>query len=39
EGETDMSQIEDYHSHNTEQLTDQGLKDTLLSLDYIKNLL
>jgi len=36
EGETDTSTIEDYHSHNTTQLTDAELKQTLLDLDYIK---
>lgn len=36
EGETDISLIEDYHSHNTNQLTAQELKDTLLNLEYIK---
>ncbi|MFS4469276.1 polysaccharide biosynthesis protein [Maribacter sp. 2210JD10-5] len=39
EGDSNMSEIEDYHSHNTEQLTDNELKNTLLNLDYIKNLL
>ena len=39
EGETDVSKIEDYHSHNTEQLTNDSLKNTLLNLEYIKNLL
>lgn len=36
EGETDISAIEDYHSHNTEQLTNEALKNTLLNLDFIK---
>lgn len=36
EGETDISKIEDYHSHNTNRLTAQELKDTLLNLDFIK---
>jgi UDP-N-acetylglucosamine 4,6-dehydratase/5-epimerase len=36
EGETDISTIEDYHSHNTNQLTSTELKDTLLNLAYIK---
>jgi UDP-glucose 4-epimerase len=39
EGETNTSEIEDYHSHNTEQLTNKELKDTLLDLQYIKELL
>ncbi len=36
EGETDISAIEDYHSHNTTQLTNEELKQTLLNLDFIK---
>ncbi|MEH6748185.1 MAG: polysaccharide biosynthesis protein [Maribacter arcticus] len=36
EGETDVSTIEDYHSHNTDQLTNDSLKDLLLNLSYIK---
>jgi UDP-glucose 4-epimerase len=36
EGETDISEIEDYHSHNTKRLTNDALKKTLLNLDYIK---
>lgn len=36
EGETDISGIEDYHSHNTTQLTEDGLKQTLLNLNFIK---
>ncbi|MDX1364928.1 MAG: UDP-glucose 4-epimerase, partial [Arenibacter latericius] len=36
EGETDISVIEDYHSHNTEQLTNSSLKETLLNLKFIK---
>ncbi|TQO37377.1 UDP-glucose 4-epimerase [Arenibacter algicola] len=36
EGKTDISTIEDYHSHNTTQLTNEELKQTLLNLDYIK---
>lgn len=39
EGETNTSKIEDYHSHNTEQLSNKELKDTLLGLQYIKDLL
>lgn len=37
EGETNMSEIEDYHSHNTEQQSNEQLKNTLLNLDYIKD--
>jgi UDP-N-acetylglucosamine 4,6-dehydratase/5-epimerase len=36
EGEKDISKIEDYHSHNTSQLSKDGLKNTLLNLNYIK---
>ncbi|MGB5555183.1 MAG: polysaccharide biosynthesis protein [Flavobacteriaceae bacterium] len=36
EGETDISEIEDYHSHNTERLNEKGIKKLLLALDYIK---
>jgi UDP-N-acetylglucosamine 4,6-dehydratase len=36
EGETDISEIEDYHSHNTVQLSNAALKETLLNLDFIK---
>ncbi|WP_405381785.1 polysaccharide biosynthesis protein [Maribacter sp. LLG6340-A2] len=36
EGETDVSTIEDYHSHNTDQLTNDSLKNLLLNLSYIK---
>ncbi|MCL6275542.1 polysaccharide biosynthesis protein [Muricauda sp. 2012CJ35-5] len=36
EGETDISEIEDYHSHNTKQLNNSELKNTLLNLDFIK---
>lgn len=39
EGETNMSEIEDYHSHNTEQQSNEQLKNTLLNLDYIKDAL
>jgi len=36
EGEVDMSKVEDYHSHNTQQLSREELKQTLLGLDFIK---
>ena len=36
EGEVDMSKVEDYHSHNTQQLSTEELKQTLLGLDFIK---
>ncbi|TCK67804.1 UDP-glucose 4-epimerase [Winogradskyella wandonensis] len=35
EGEIDMNTVEDYHSHNTEQLDVQGMKKLLLKLDFI----
>ncbi len=35
-GKTDISTIEDYHSHNTKHLNDNELKDTLLNLAFIK---
>ncbi|MCK8480601.1 polysaccharide biosynthesis protein [Psychroserpens algicola] len=37
EGEKDISKIEDYHSHNTTQLTKDALKDTLMNLQFIKD--
>lgn len=36
EGETDISKIEDYHSHNTEQLDVEGMKKLLSNLSLIK---
>lgn len=36
EGETDLSKIEDYHSHNTEQLGVEGMKALLSKQPYIK---
>lgn len=36
EGQKDISKIEDYHSHNTTQLSKEDLIDTLLKLDFIK---
>lgn len=36
EGETDISQIEDYHSHNTNHLNSQELRQTLKNLNFIK---
>jgi len=36
EGEHVVSQAEDYHSHNTRQLTIPEIKDKLLQLDYIQ---
>src|SRR5476649_176637 len=36
EGEVDMSKIEDYHSHNTEQLGVEGMKKLLSNLPLIR---
>lgn len=36
EGEVDMSKIEDYHSHNTEQLDVEGMVAVLRNLPFIK---
>lgn len=36
EGETDISTIEDYHSHNTEQLGVEGMKKLLSNLPLIR---
>jgi UDP-glucose 4-epimerase len=36
QGEVNISEIEDYHSHNTKRLSREELKQTLLNLDYIK---
>lgn len=36
EGEKDISKIDDYHSHNTSQLSKEALRNTLLSLNFIK---
>jgi len=36
EGETDVSKIEDYHSHNTKQLGVEGMKKLLLKLPLIR---
>ena len=35
-GEIDISEIEDYHSHNTERLDVEGMKALLLKLDFIR---
>jgi len=37
EGEEKISQIEDYHSHNTFRLDKEGMKKLLLKLDLIRN--
>lgn len=36
EGVEDISQIEDYHSHNTERLDIEGMKKLLLKLSFIQ---
>jgi UDP-glucose 4-epimerase len=36
EGEQNLTQFEDYHSHNTERLTIEQIKEKLLSLDYVR---
>jgi len=36
EGEEHIATFEDYHSHNTEQLNVEQIKEKLLSLDYIQ---
>ncbi len=35
-GEKDVSKFEDYHSHNTTRLDVEGMKELLLTLDFIK---
>ena len=37
EGEQDLSQIEDYNSHNTKQQNVQEIKEMLIELDIVKN--
>ena len=37
DGSTKIAQTEDYHSHNTEQLDVEGMKQLLLKLDFIRN--
>ena len=39
EGEEDVAEIEDYHSHNTEQQDVEGMKKLLLGLDVVKEAL
>jgi UDP-N-acetylglucosamine 4,6-dehydratase/5-epimerase len=36
EGEEEISQLEDYNSHNTQRLTANKIKEKLLQLEYIK---
>lgn len=37
EGEVHLSELDDYTSHNTEQLSVEAIKDLLLNLDYIRS--
>ena len=37
EGEEDVSKVEDYHSHNTEQCDVEGMKGLLKGLPLIQN--
>lgn len=39
EGMKELSNIEDYNSHNTEQKNIQGIKDLLLKLDFVNDAL
>ncbi|MDA3822737.1 MAG: nucleoside-diphosphate sugar epimerase/dehydratase [Bacteroidales bacterium] len=36
EGEQSVAQFEDYHSHNTERLNVEQIKEKLLTLDYVR---
>jgi UDP-N-acetylglucosamine 4,6-dehydratase/5-epimerase len=37
EGEANVSEVDDYTSHNTERLDLEGMKNLLLKLDFIRN--
>lgn len=37
EGQEKVSKQEDYHSHNTQRLDVEGMKELLLKLDIIQN--
>ena len=37
QGEVDMNTVEDYHSHNTDRLDVEGVKNLLMKLEFIKN--
>ena len=39
EGEQDISKVEDYHSHNTEQLSVEMIKKLLNELDMFKKII
>ena len=36
EGDVEESSVEDYHSHNTERLDVEGVKQVLLTLPYVQ---
>ena len=36
EGEKELSNIEDYNSHNTDQKNIEGIKELLLKLDFVQ---
>lgn len=36
EGEEDISQVEDYHSHNTRRLDVEGMKELLMKLEVVR---
>ena len=38
EGEKDLSQVEDYNSHNTQRLDVDGMKQLLLKLDFMRDI-
>ena len=38
EGESDLSNVEDYNSHNTDRLDVEGMKRLLLKLDFMKEI-
>ncbi|MNJ32409.1 UDP-glucose 4-epimerase [compost metagenome] len=38
EGDQDLSQVEDYNSHNTERLNVEGMKQLLRKLDFIREI-
>lgn len=38
EGDTDLSKVEDYNSHNTERLDVEGMKQLLRKLDFIREI-
>lgn len=37
QGEIDMNTIEDYHSHNTDRLDVEGMKNLLMKLEFVRN--